>query len=377
MDTIINVGIKTFGKPILEKVGDKTLLCNMLIGDGFHWQSQIKAILPGEITILDQPSESLPESVEDNVTLVNTLPLETYLECVVGSEMNPEAPIEFLKAHAVISRSWALGKILGVHPFGEEGKENDENRLIGWDDTSSHQGFHVCSDDHCQRYQGLQTISQKALEAINSTTGEVLVDRNGSLVDARFSKCCGGKTELFSTCWQSFDVNCLESVEDPWCNLSGMPKEEKDNLLSGILKNYDVATQGYGYRWETQITKSEVRENLQKKFGRNIGEIRSMEPMERGESGRIRLLRIHGTKGYLDLGKELWIRRLLSPTHLYSSAFGIDDRGEHFLISGKGWGHGVGLCQIGAANMGARGYSYKEILSFYYPGSHLRIKKNA
>lgn len=355
-ECLIKVGIKTKGNPVWEKHEDLTLLKNMLIGDGFHWQQSIQALLPGNF---------------DPSTLINTLPMETYLECVVGSEMNPDSPKEFLKAHAVISRSWALGKIFDLHHRGHDGKTESPDVLIGWDDTSAHNGFHVCSDDHCQRYQGLQPIPLTTLQAIRETAGEVLTNPDGDILDTRFSKCCGGQTEIFPTCWQSENVKCLESFRDPWCDLSGIPTGQRHSVLSSVLKNYDMVTEGYGFRWQSEISKKEIEKNLLDRFGRCVGRIKSIEPLHRGPSGRIRLLRIHGTDGYLDLGKELWIRRLLSPSHLYSSAFDIDDSGDSIRFRGKGWGHGVGLCQIGAANMALQGFDYKSILSFYYPGSVL------
>lgn len=363
---MIKVGIKTKGTPLLSRDGGYTLLENMLIGDGFHWQKVIKAALPGEVSLIEEIAIG-----KENISLINSLPLETYLECVVGSEMNPSAPIEFLKAHAVISRSWAYGKIMDIHPCGHEGKENTENRIIGWDDTASHEGFHVCSDDHCQRYQGIQPISRESLSAIRETRGEVLTSSEGSLIDARFSKCCGGNTELFKTCWQNIDASCLKSFEDPWCDLSQLEPTSRSILLSSVLKDYDLATEGYGHRWKVEVSKSEISKNIKEKFGRDIGKIKNLEPLHRGPSGRIDLIKIIGSKGDLKLGKELWIRRLLSPSHLYSSAFEIKDMGSSFQLSGKGWGHGVGLCQIGAANMAFNGYSYKDILSFYYPESKI------
>ncbi len=332
---------------------------NMLIGKGFHWQQELSALLPGEVMVAC--------GADEGYSVINRLPLETYLECVVGSEMNPRAPIEFLKAHAIVSRSWAVGKMLKMHPEDDEGRKESPGCLVGWDDTSAHSGFDVCSDDHCQRYQGVQPISDKAREAILSTAGLVLADGSGSLIDARFSKCCGGRTELFSTCWQDREMPGIESFDDPWCDLSDVPRES----LSVILKDYDLATGG-GYRWETAVSKKEIGRNLLRKFGRNIGDIISIEPVERGPSGRIKLLRVTGTAASLVLGKELWIRRLLAETHLYSSAFEIEDLGEELRLKGRGWGHGAGMCQTGAAHMALRGADCEEILGFYYPGTNVR-----
>lgn len=369
----IKVGIKTKGAPRIEPRKDGVLLRNMLIGDGFHWETPIEAILPGEV----EPVASCGETpvADGNVTLINTLPIETYLECVVGSEMNPEAPIEFLKAHAVISRSWVLEKIVGAHAYPEDGRENSNNCVIGWEDNCVHNGFHVCSDDHCQRYQGRQSISPSALNAIRETAGEILCSPEGKIVDARFSKCCGGRTEIFSTCWQNVDVECLESFDDPWCDLSDLGEKQKIELLSTVLKDYDLKTEGYGFRWNAKVSKEHIRENLKRLFNREIGEIKAVDALHRGASGRIDRLRLQGSEGKIEIGKELWIRRLLSDSHLYSSAFDIVDMGDDIILSGKGWGHGVGLCQIGAANMAFHGHTYREILSFYYPASILTLQE--
>lgn len=357
----ISVGIYTSGEPIISEDGEGLIrLDNMLIGKDFHWQRTISVLLPGEVFPITGESRS-----ENGITLINRLPLETYLECVVGSEMNPDAPLEFLKAHAVISRSWALGKIIGSHPENDEGRMETADSLIGWDDTSSHSGFDVCSDDHCQRYQGIQPVSPQALKAIRSTTGEVIMDNDGTLVDARFSKCCGGRSEKFSTCWQDYEVKGLVSIEDPWCH----PDKITPVVLKAVLKNYDLS-EASPLAWSVVITKEEIARNLNRKFGRDIGRIKRIEPIKRGESGRICLLRIIGSEGNLTLGKELWIRRLLSPTHLYSSWFDIEDNGDYIRLTGRGWGHGVGLCQIGAARMAIEGADYHRILSFYYPDTH-------
>lgn len=378
----IRIGIKTSGKPILERSGNFTLLKNMLIGDGFHWESSIAALLPGEIKNVNHitlpPNDSTDinkrdcgKNVDRNITLINIVPLEEYLECVVGSEMNPQAPKEFLKAHAVISRNWALGKIKGHHCIDNKGKFDENSRLIGWDDTSQHNGFHVCSDDHCQRYQGWQNISTENKEAIQTTAGQVLLDQQGNLLDTRFSKCCGGETEIFSTCWQDIDFSYLQNIKDPWCDMKSLSSPLQRRLLSSCLKDYDLSTPNYGAGWHHEIKKTDIKKNLKMRFGRDVGEILGIKILNRGKSGRVNLIEIVGTLGTLKLGKELWIRRLLSSSCLYSSAFEIKDCGEDLSITGRGWGHGVGLCQIGAANMAINGYDFKQILSFYYPGSIL------
>lgn len=369
MEMLISVGIPTSGKPQLEQRGSLTVLKNMLIGKNFHWQKSIEAILPGEVHLTDNPEYGI----------INRLPLETYLQCVIGSEMNPEAPEEFLKAHSVISRSWALGKILNVHSHSDCGKINLPDKIINWEDTADHMGFDICSDDHCQRYQGLQPIPATLLKALEDTRGEVLVAPNGRLVDTRFSKCCGGHTEVFSSCWQDRREECLESFSDPWCNLEkDLTEQERRMFLSKILKNYDTCDEiglTGGFRWQVYVSEDMICRNLHQKFNRKVNEIKDIRINSLGPSGRATELSVLSERGELLIGKELMIRRLLSPTHLYSSNFVITpdqsstERG--WILTCKGWGHGVGLCQIGAARMADTGHDYRQILSFYYPGSHL------
>ncbi len=371
---MVAVGIPTVGRPQLEKQGEGWLLRNMMIGKGFHWQRQVEALLPGEVVIRWGNNEEKPGEVkvsgEEEYGVLNRLPLETYLECVVGSEMSPSAPEEFLKAHAVISRSWALGKILGAHDHSPTGKVDTDTCLIDWEDTSDHVGFDLCSDDHCQRYQGIQPLPPAIQKALRDTRGQILTTVEGKLVDARFSKCCGGLTEVFSTCWQEREEPCLVSFADPWCDLSDLSEEDQENLLSSVLKSYDQET-GDGYKWEVEVTAEEVKNNLKTKFGRNIGDITNLKVLEAGPSGRAKRLLLTGTQGSLELGKELAIRKLLSPTHLYSSRFTMEPLAGGWRLKGRGWGHGVGLCQIGAARMAHEGHDYRSILSFYYPGSVL------
>lgn len=358
---IISVGIPTSGDPELVEHGEYTLLKNMLIGKNFHWQRTIEAILPGEIEITDNPL----------FKIINRLPLERYLECVVGSEMNPEAPEEFLKAHAIISRSWAVGKITGAHSHSSLGKEDRPERIVNWEDTSDHIGFDVCSDDHCQRYQGVQPIPATVKNVLKATEGEVLTDHSGRLIDARFSKCCGGRTEVFSSCWQSREEPCLKSFDDPWCIPQGITPTQQRLILHSILKDYDFDTFA-GHEWETTVSAEQVANNLHKIFNRNIGQIYDISVLARGASGRATNLLLTGTEGTLEIGKELMIRKLLSPTHLYSSWFDIHPLSEgKWRLKGRGWGHGVGLCQIGAANMALQGHSCRDILSFYYPTSRI------
>lgn len=337
------------------------LLSSSDIGRGFHWKRGIRIVLPGDIT-----------TDRERGIIINSVPVEKYLECVVGSEMNPEAPIEFLKAHAIVSRSWALHKTLHQQENGLP-----DSPLESWEDTADHsgEGFDVCNDDHCQRYQGLQPLSDAAREAIGATRGRALLDSDGNLADARFSKCCGGKTEIFSTCWQEKDFPYLVSQEDPWCDLSRIYPEERTHLLSTILKPYDLDRTPEEYvwdEWEAEISAETLRERVLATYGRDLGTIIRIEDSRRGPSGRIRNLRIIGENGELTVGKELPIRRLLSPDCLMSSNFTATTEDGKIRLRGRGWGHGVGLCQIGAAAMAHEGASCEEILQFYYPATKLK-----
>lgn len=348
---------------IPQSYQSRALLHNLLIGKDFHWQKRMTCLLPGEI-VLRQSEQPM---------LINILDAEEYLLRVVGSEMNPEAPFEFLKAHAIISRSWLYGKLQhdSVSPDSDDGKINNQSTIITWQDTADHIGFDVCSDDHCQRYQGDQPVSEQAALALRSTQDIVLADSHGNIADCRFSKCCGGRTELFSTCWQNKDFDYLTSVECGYCNPHHLSTSLKERLIASCLKDYDRQSDDLMF-WTRRINRHAVAENLLKHFNRDIGEIIDIKPIERGASGRISLIEIEGSEGKLRLGKELAIRRLLSDSHLYSSLFDLQKSGNDFIINGRGWGHGVGLCQIGAAVMALKGTSASEILSFYYPGTHLQ-----
>ncbi len=378
----IRVGIITDGEPGITLSGEyderreegcrvltprsadcRVRLANLRIGRGFHWDRVTEASLPGRIEIHDT-------QLEHGISLVNVLDIEDYLLRVVGSEMNPAAPMEFLKAHAVVSRSWAIGKALRLHPEDNDGKTETDDLSIGWDDTATHTGFDVCSDDHCQRYQGDTRISPEAAEAIRATCGIVLVDSDGGIADARFSKCCGGVTELFSNCWQDRDFDYLVSKADPWCDLSDMSADDRDRLLSSILKDYDRETPDF-HDWKERVETSLVARRVREVTGRDIRRFVRAVPLKRGSSGRIVTIRIEGTEGSVTVGKELRVRRLFSESHLKSSAFDIYPAGDTLIIRGRGWGHGVGMCQIGAARM-ALTHSFEEILDFYYPNAILR-----
>lgn len=360
-EPMIRVGLITDGDPHFTKQEDKIRVHNILIGDGFHWQSRKEYDFAGKIKKLAHP--------EGKIKILNELPIEEYLKSVASSEMNGASPLEFLKAHAVISRSWAMRKI-NEDRINKPSREKDI--LIDWEESDSHCGIDVCNDDHCQRYQGIsEEININAGKAVDETRGEVLIDKEGNIADTRFSKCCGGSTELFSTCWADIDYDYLPVKEDPWCDLSDMNPNDKETFLNNILKNYDRTTVDF-HDWEVRINKSKIKENLQKIYHINIGDITGLEAEERGSSGRIKTLRIAGTEGSVVIGKELKIRRLLSDGCLYSSWFDIEEDSESFILKGHGWGHGVGLCQIGAARMALEGKDYHEILDFYYPGTLIK-----
>lgn len=329
------------------------------IGRGFHWDSLCAFTYPGVIQVVKDDGHTL---------LLNILKAEKYLESVTGSEMHPQAPAEFAKAHTIIARSWLLRQMSKSKAGESRGGEVVPGRVITWTEATAHKGYDVCSDDHCQRYQGLGSVSETSRRAVEQTRGMVLTDGQGDIVDARYSKCCGGATELFSTCWADIDYPYLKRVEDPYCHPARLKAAlEKHPTL---LKDYDSRTADY-YEWRVEVPASLIEKNLSELYDVNIGEVRELEPVNTGTSGRISELLIKGTEGEVVVGKELTIRRLLSDTHLYSSAFTIQRQGSAFILNGRGWGHGVGLCQIGAAVMAVAGLTCEEILAHYYPGTRL------
>lgn len=379
----VHVGLITSGAPLLSPRGEYEIsrdadgavlyralnprsfmrLENLCIGKGFHWESKVPADFEGDFRV--------SRNAIGEWQAVCTLPLERYITSVTASEMNPRAPIEFLKAHAVMSRSWVLGKILACHPHGDEGKERTPDMVIDWEDTGDHDGFDVCSDDHCQRFQGIpHTAALRVEEAVRKTRGIFLLDDNGNPADARFSKCCGGRTELFSTCWQERDLPYLTSHDDPWCDLSGLDAGELEEFLASTFKTYDKGAASSG-EWISTVPKVDTARRLNSRYGIDCGELTGMEPEERGPSGRVNRLLLRGTDGEIRIGKELAIRRLLSGDCLRSSLFEAEDLGDRWLLRGKGWGHGVGLCQTGAAMMARAGKDFMEILGFYFPGANI------
>lgn len=372
------------------------ILHNVCIGVGFHWERFETQKFAGTLKII----------VEGNrLTAVNVVGVEDYLLSVISSEMSATSSEEFLKAHAVISRSWLMAQIESSRkqktlslPDGlnnvpavvswlqslENQKNRDDETSGGvveyekWYDHEDHKSFDVCADDHCQRYQGLtRALGKTVRKAIDATWGQVLT-YDGKLCDARFSKCCGGVMEEFSTCWEDAVHPYLKPLPDtPGHNPEGdaFCNTQDKAILSQVLNNYDQETVDF-YRWSQKYDKSELGALILRRSGVDVGDVISMIPLERGLSGRIKKIEIRGAKKTLVVGKELEIRKMLSESHLKSSAFTIEDRGQELVLHGSGWGHGVGLCQIGAAVMASKGYDYRQILEHYYPGSTLKSNKD-
>lgn len=362
----IRVGLITDGPPRLKIDGELTEVGNLLIGHTFHWQQSIPVRIAGTTKPLIPP--------QGNIYVVNTLPLEDYLESVTASEMNPKAPLEFLKAHAVISRSWAMRKLSGDNRGLSDGKKMTGDVVIDWEESDAHKGFDVCSDDHCQRYQGTTPArSGNAIEAVRQTRGVVLTsatDNGEEIIDARFSKCCGGRTELFSSCWADKDFPYLPAQTDKWCDLSAMSRGGLEEFAGTVFKGYDRDA-GSITKWTHDVPADEIRENIIKRYGIDLGDILHLDPISRGASGRMTRLEVKGSRGSLTVGKELPIRRILARDCLRSSWFDIEEREGSFRLRGRGWGHGVGLCQTGAARMAQEDRNHEEILRFYYPGAKL------
>ncbi len=314
------------------------VLYDVPIGIGFHWERKMTRRFAGRMRFVVEG---------DRIRVINRLGLEDYLLSVVSSEMKEDAPLEFIKAHAIISRSWLISNL---HRHGT---------------------FDVCADDHCQRYQGLDGAEGKNVrDAIDLTWGSVL-SYGGEICDTRYSKCCGGRSELFSTCWEDRDLPYLQSVPDaPGQGEEAFCSNPGEDVLRRILNDYDLSTKDF-YRWEVRYTRDELSALVSRKTGKNLGTVQDLEALERGPSGRIKYLKIKGSEGETMVGKELAIRKALSESHLKSSAFEVEWDGDTCILRGKGWGHGVGLCQIGAAVMASRGYSHSEILAHYYPGAEI------
>ena len=332
---------------------------DVVIGIGFHWERKERQVFRGDLRILTR----------EGLTVINDVSLEEYVTSVISSEMSASCPLELLKAHAVISRSWLCYPKL--HPESD-GPGNFSLRvgdeITRWYGREAHRDFDVCADDHCQRYQGItKAYSTSVSQAASATAGEVL-KYDGRVCDARFSKCCGGVVEEYRNAWDDRDVPYLVSLPDIDDSGNVYCDTKDKTLLAQILPGFDQETQDF-YRWTVRYTGDEIRQLIWSRLSEDVGEVLALEPLERGPSGRIIRLRIRGQARSLVIGKELEIRRALSRSHLYSSAFDVERDGSMFVLKGKGWGHGVGLCQIGAAVMASRGKNYQEILEHYYPGT--------
>jgi len=379
-------------------------LYNVIIGVQFHWEREENQRFKGKLKLYAE---------NGLITAVNILPLEDYLLSVISSEMSATSSMELLKAHSVISRGWLLAQMEKGKKLRNTGKYQsfirNEEGYIRWYDREDHDRFDVCADDHCQRYQGITKVSApQVFEALKATSGEVLI-YDEAICDARFYKCCGGVTEKFENVWEpvihpyltkvidsdvthhlvaehveASPVTDLTNEENARAWILGNPpaycNTHDKETLSQVLNDYDQETQNF-YRWEVSLTQSKIKELLLRKVGIDVGNVLDLIPVERGVSGRLIRLKIVGDKQTIIIGKELEIRKALSESHLYSSAFIVEkvfstDENNNFpdafILKGAGWGHGVGLCQIGAAIMGAKGFSYRDILTHYFPGAVLK-----
>jgi SpoIID/LytB domain len=402
----------------LDKESASFELIGVTIGINFHWERKENQSFRGSLKFIIE---------QEKLTAINILGVEEYMTSVISSEMSATASLELLKAHAVISRSWLLAQIEKNREIVAANKKysamvETEDELIRWYDREDHINFDICADDHCQRYQGITRASTEIVKRAIEQTRGVLIVFDGKICDARYSKCCGGVFEEFQNCWEDIrypyliakrdigqsvlntrevqpDMDKLQVGAEDWPigadrpQIPDLTKEETarkwilsspdsfcntsdKGILSQVLNNYDQETLNF-YRWQIKYTQSEISDLINRRSGVDYGNIKALIPIERGTSGRLVKLKIVGTKRTKVIGKELEIRRTLSESHLYSSAFivekGIERGGvpESFTLTGAGWGHGVGLCQIGAAVMGEKGYKYDEILLHYFDGAIL------
>ncbi|NJK98778.1 MAG: SpoIID/LytB domain-containing protein [Bacteroidales bacterium] len=369
-------------------------LLDVTIGIKFHWERKENQKFKGSLKFLVE---------DEKLTAINVLSLEDYLLSVISSEMSATSSLELLKAHAVISRSWLLaqvikGKQLEQSKSAYQSISETKEEYIRWYDREDHTNFDVCADDHCQRYQGVTRQSSELVsKAIHETRGLCLM-HNNNICDARFYKSCGGITESFRKTWEPVNHSYLQAIVDNpqaplsydldltneaaaqhWIRTSpeAFCNTHDKKVLSQVLNDYDQETTDF-YRWKVVYSQEKIAELISRKTGKDFGAIIDLEPVERGKSGRLMKLKIVGSKLTLIIGKELQIRKVLSESHLYSSAFVVDriniNNGipDEFILTGAGWGHGVGLCQIGAAMMGEKGYSFGEILDHYFKGAELK-----
>jgi len=359
-------------------------LFSVPIGKGFHWERSVSSQFQGNLILMGTQGNT--------IIVINEVPIEDYLLSVIASEMNPSLPMEFLKAQSIVARSWILCFLERRDKSQTTSKKSErvtEQEVIRWYSQEGHKLYDVCAEDHCQRYQGLpRTDSQRIREALEETRGEVLFYQ-GEICDTRYSKACGGITENFETAWEDQPVPYLKSISDAPFPFPPLRTEEearrwilsapeaychlKDPTgLERILPELDHQTRDF-FRWKVTYLQGELEEILREKSGYDFGELKEIIPLERGASGRIKKLKIVGSKFEQVVGKELEIRRWLSRSHLLSSAFTIQREAEQWIFYGAGWGHGVGLCQIGAAVMSLRGCSTEMILKHYFQG--VEIKK--
>jgi SpoIID/LytB domain protein len=368
------------------------LIRNVVIGKQFHWERKENQRFRGILKIINE---------KNLLTAINIIPLEEYLVSVISSEMSPNSPPELLKAHAIVSRGWLLAQLEKRNRKETRKPVNeiaDDTEIIRWYDRDDHSNYDFCADDHCQRYQGVtKIINESALNAADSTRGLVLVYDN-KICDTRFSKCCGGMTESFENVWEPVKHNYLSPVTDYKFELDGVDYDLTNNklaeqwirsnpnaycntndprILSQILIDFDRETNNF-FRWNVEYTQEEISGIIKEKSGIDFGRIKDLIPLIRGYSGRIIRLAIVGEKKEIIIGKELEIRKTLSKSHLYSSAFFVEKKNiaagfpQSFILHGAGWGHGVGLCQIGAAVMGEKGYKFDEILIHYFNGAKIQ-----
>ncbi len=384
---ILRLGSEVSSSFSFSPVGDTALfaLHDVVIGVSFHWQRKESQSFKGELLFIVEDGE---------VRAVNRVDVEDYLVSVISSEMSAASSLEFLKAHAIVSRSWLYAQLHRKQKVaqGVLGWENDVE-VVRWYAREDHTLFDFCADDHCQRYQGVTRAANPNVARAVAATNDIVLKYGGEVCDARFSKCCGGVTERFSACWEDVDYAYLEALRDSAADepLPALSTEEGARewiesvpasfcstsnaaVLSQILNGYDQETNDF-YRWKVVYTQDELSALVKERSGIDFGKVIDLQPVERAASGRIVRLRVVGSRRTMVVGKELEIRRWLSASHLYSSAFVVDktvDGGSlSFVIKGAGWGHGVGLCQIGAAMMGEAGYCCRQILEHYYPGASL------
>lgn len=384
--------LHTAGTALTPVTSDASfVLHEVTIGVKFHWERKESQTFRGALQLLTRPGKG--------ITAINVVPLEEYLKSVISSEMSATAPAALLKAHAITSRSWLVAMLEraaeeGHTPRGTTPLDATTSELIRWYTREDHDLYDVCADDHCQRYQGVtKIISPTVASAIEETRGVFLVYQ-GRICDARFYKACGGLTEEFANCWEDRQVPYLHSIADSRASLPPITSEEQmrawvssspdafcntrdASILRQVLPSFDQETTDF-FRWKVLYSRIELEDLLLRKSGIKFGTLRALVPVERGPSGRIVRLRIEGSERTITVGKELEIRRWLSPSHLYSSAFVVDAEcdaagiPQRFILHGSGWGHGVGLCQIGAAVMAVQGYPAEEIVRHYFRGADVK-----